>query len=156
MVVDLGDDVCPPGHLGVEPAEEVDPLEVDLVEVEWQVQGGDLLAGGVAEGGADDALVDGTHEEVLSVSGPPKPAGEVGRARMRVRPEMRAVPEAGYAEKKMSPDAGHDASPVTGVPPPDRSQPLPSARDAPTITSRATKAPSANSTSPSVRRLRSR
>src|SRR5690606_10667547 len=66
LAVDLGDDVGPARHLRVVPAEVIETIEVELGEVRGQGERTDLLAGGVAEGGADGALVDGTHEEMLS------------------------------------------------------------------------------------------
>src|SRR5690606_39585034 len=136
--VDLRDDVRPAGHLRVVPAEIVESLEIDLLEVGWQSEGTRLLAGGVAEGRADGALVDGTHEDVLSGSIPPRTAKD-----RRGRRERDGILRSDARVRRLSGDR---------VPPPDRSQPLPSVRDATTITSRATRAPSMNSTPNSRRR----
>ncbi|MNI97884.1 hypothetical protein D3C73_1566130 [compost metagenome] len=70
LLVAPGDHIGAAGLLRIDPAEVVEPIEVDVGEARRQREVGDLLAGGVDEGCADGALVDGTHDRtVLSWKG---------------------------------------------------------------------------------------
>jgi len=94
FVVDPHDDIGAPGQLRVDPAEVVEPVEIGLGEAGRQSDVGDLLAGGVAEGGAQGALVDGTHEGKSFRCD--RRNGETDRRITRTMPGYDAAPGTGF------------------------------------------------------------